>query len=122
MKTLWKHLIALSLAATACAPMEARAQCPAPASWFSHEQTPEPDFHAPTSNCEFHQWAYQEFLWLTQPTGPERIRLLDLPSADQLFMPGKAPGALTAAVEDRLKTQPLVLMPRVNQQSTPTSF
>jgi len=42
--------------------------CTAPASWFPHSQTPEPDsagFQS-TSNCVFHQWSWQSFLWLTQ--------------------------------------------------------
>lgn len=49
--------------------------CPtpaAPASWFPHSQTPEPDNNADfTSNCDFHRWEWQMFLWLTQPTGPD---------------------------------------------------
>src|SRR5262249_12272552 len=65
----------------------AGAQCAAPAAWFPHATTPEPDFHQPGSNCEFHQWAWQEFLWLTQPDQNGRIRLLSLPTADMLFSP-----------------------------------
>ena len=42
--------------------------CPAEASWFPHSQTQRTDDSAFTSssNCEFHQWAWQNFLWLTQ--------------------------------------------------------
>jgi hypothetical protein len=47
---------------------------------------------------------------------------MDFPSADQLFLPGKAPSALNAAALERLKQQPLFLMPRVTKQSAPTPF
>lgn len=43
--------------------------CLAPASWFPQSQTPKPD-PSPAggfqSFCDFHQWAWQSFLWLTQ--------------------------------------------------------
>ncbi|MCW0369383.1 hypothetical protein NB710_000320 [Xanthomonas sacchari] len=43
---------------------------PAP-SWFPHAQTPAPDSagFASSSNCEFHQWSWNTFLWLTQDVG-----------------------------------------------------
>lgn len=55
---------------TAAAP----AACVAPANWFPHSQTPPPlegagsPFADPntTSNCDFHQWSWQKFLYLTQ--------------------------------------------------------
>lgn len=100
----------------------AQAQCRAPAEWFPHANTPEPDFHAPATDCEFHQWGYQTFLWLTQPTGPGRIRLLDLPTAAELFLPGKGPDTLDAAMLQRLRQQPLVLTPRVPKLSTPAQI
>src|SRR5262245_52667946 len=89
------------------------AQCQAPPAWFPHASTPEPDFHAPANDCEFHQWRWQTFLWLTQPTRPGRIRLLDLPTAEELFLPGKGPPTLDAGMLQRLGQQPLVLTPRV---------
>ncbi len=101
----------------------ANAQCNAPAAWFPHAQTPEPDFHQPGSNCEFHEWAWQEFLWLTQPTGNGRIRLLDMPTEDSLFSPGRAPAPLASAMmQERLKRQPLRLMPRTRKTVGPTSI
>jgi hypothetical protein len=99
-----------------------RAQCPAPKAWFPHERTPEPDFHAPASDCEFHQWSWQTFLWLTQATGPGRIRLLDLPTADELFLPGKGPRTLDATTLEHFATQPLQLKPRTEKTSAPTRF
>ena len=43
--------------------------CLASDSWFPHVQTLRPDdatFGSDDSNCEFHQWSWQMFLWLTQ--------------------------------------------------------
>lgn len=42
--------------------------CPAPADWFPHGQTPWPDGEdfKSTSNCVFQQWSWQAFLFLTQ--------------------------------------------------------
>jgi hypothetical protein len=110
-------LLAGSLATT-----DVQGQCMAPKAWFPHAKTPEPDFHSPKDNCEFHQWAWQTFLWLTQSTGPGRIRLLDLPTASDLFMAGRAPPRLTAALLSRLKKQPLDLRPRVIKSAGPTTF
>ncbi|BFT31911.1 hypothetical protein D210916BOD24_30870 [Alteromonas sp. D210916BOD_24] len=42
--------------------------CEAEPTWFPHSQTPRPDddkFQS-SSNCVFHQWSWQMFLWLTQ--------------------------------------------------------
>lgn len=48
--------------------------CDCDASWFPHSQTPDPaegkgspfDVSS-TTNCIFHQWSWQKFLWLTKP-------------------------------------------------------
>lgn len=49
--------------------------CGCEASWFPHESTPPPaegkgsPFDtSSTTNCMFHQWSWQKFLWLTKPT------------------------------------------------------
>lgn len=101
---------------------EAQQPCTAPKEWFPHEKTPEPDFHAPGDNCEFHQWAWQSFLWLTQPTGKGRIRLLDQPMAGDLFLPGRRPPRLTASVHRRLQRQPLDLRLRIIKDKEVTTF
>ncbi|MGD8588762.1 MAG: hypothetical protein PVG22_07995 [Chromatiales bacterium] len=51
----------------------AATDCSAPSSWFPQDQTPRPNDGtfpqpiAPTlSNCVFHQWSWQMFMWLTQ--------------------------------------------------------
>src|SRR5262249_2414483 len=56
--------VAMSLPAKAQQP-----PCTAPASWFRHSQTPEQNsagFPSNPNNCDFHQWSWNAFLWLTQ--------------------------------------------------------
>jgi hypothetical protein len=48
-------------------------QCDAPASWFNGS-TPAPNNFVANNNCDFHQWAWQAFLWLTQPSGAAASR------------------------------------------------
>lgn len=50
------------------------APCECDSSWFPHAQTPAPEegkgspFDTnSTTNCMFHQWSWQKFLWLTKP-------------------------------------------------------
>ncbi len=65
---------ALVVALCAAIALPARAQpapaaCTAPAAWFPHSQTPEQNsagFPASPTNCDFHQWSWNAFLWLTQ--------------------------------------------------------
>jgi hypothetical protein len=47
--------------------------CTAPSNWFPHSQTPEQDSagFSSSSNCEFHQWSWNAFLWLTQDVDGE---------------------------------------------------
>lgn len=63
-------LAAIALGAIACHPTRARADgCVADPAWFPHAQTREPDsaqFPADPTNCDFHRWSWQMFLWLTQ--------------------------------------------------------
>ncbi len=43
------------------------ADCAAPASWSDHAAVPPPQNDtAPDSNCAFHVWAWNTFLWMTQ--------------------------------------------------------
>jgi hypothetical protein len=58
-------------------------KCDCETSWFPHAQTPAPKegdgspFDSKsTTNCIFHQWSWQKFLWLTKP----------LPSGNPLFL------------------------------------
>lgn len=57
--------------------------CNCEASWFPHDQTPPPAEgdgspfdQKNTTNCMFHQWSWQKFLWLTKP----------MPSGNPLFL------------------------------------
>ena len=86
------------------APAEAPRQgCTAPAAWFP--TTPRPvNFQVGSDNCKFHQWAWQEFLWATQPaSGTSAPNFMgfaypgDLFVANPLPYPGRATaGARTA--------------------------
>jgi hypothetical protein len=62
---------AIAVACTVAVGLAAKAQqpsCDALSSWFPHSQTLNPDaFPLPfNSNCAFHQWSWNAFLWLTQ--------------------------------------------------------
>ena len=86
--------------------------CNAPADWFtSPPQAPDFSKFPPNAkNCDFHLWAWQEFLYLTTPdsNGQRPFEALALPSS--LFVtsgePGDYPGTTAEAVAKR------VLQPR----------
>jgi hypothetical protein len=67
---LWRAgLIATCAAVSVPAKAQPPAPCTAPAAWFPHSTTPEQNsagFPANPNNCDFHQWAWNAFLWLTQ--------------------------------------------------------
>jgi hypothetical protein len=117
--TVRRLLVALVLMFIFCRP--SWSACPAPTSWFPETQTPEPDFHAPTSNCEFHQWAWQSFLWISQPTASGRIRLLDQPTAGDLFAPGRPPAPLSHNLIQQYGQRQPNLQLRVSKLSSPSS-
>ena len=60
--------------------------CAAKSNWFPHSKTPRPDDQAfkSSSNCEFHQWSWQMFLWLTQDWGG-KPRFLSFQSPQSLL-------------------------------------
>lgn len=58
---------------------DAQMSCNCEADWFPHATTPAPmeGIGSPfdtssTTNCIFHQWSWQKFLWLTRPTASGR--------------------------------------------------
>lgn len=58
--------------------------CKADPTWFPHSSTPRPDDSAfqSVSNCVFHQWSWQMFLWLTQEVnGEPRFLSFDTPQS-----------------------------------------
>ncbi len=80
--------------------------CPAPASWFPHSQTPAPNpnifpGNTTATDCDFHQWAWQEFLYVTQIVdgGP---RFMSYPTGEDLFPTDPTQKPLKAAA---LKTR-----------------
>lgn len=95
----------------------AASACTAPAAWFPHSQTPRPDDNANfTSNCDFHQWSVQMFLWLTQtmPDGQLRFEHFARPSA--LLTPGGG----TPPPYDQVAGEAAATMPRVAKSDDPT--
>lgn len=60
--------------------------CLSKANWFPHSNTPRPNDRAfrSSSNCEFHQWSWQMFLWLTQQWG-DSPRFLSFQSPHSLL-------------------------------------
>lgn len=56
--------------------------CLANPAWFEGAEVPEPDsatFPLDASNCDFHQWSWQMFLWLMEPVGPNQVRFETFP-------------------------------------------
>lgn len=69
------------------------ADCRADPAWISSPSEPDAEAFEADSNCSFHQWAYQTFLWLTSPReGSGRLVLEGLANPIELFRPG-GPGA-----------------------------
>ena len=64
----------------------APAPCLAKNTWFPHSMTPRPnDGGNFVINCDFHQWAWQMFLWLTQVTGPNgELRFEAMPNTAEV--------------------------------------
>jgi hypothetical protein len=61
----------MALWAAAAIPAEAQQPpaCIAPSIWFPHSQTPQQNsagFPPKPNNCDFHEWSWNAFLWLTQ--------------------------------------------------------
>ncbi|WP_420009372.1 hypothetical protein [Xanthomonas sacchari] len=49
-------------------------------SWFPHAKTQDPNLASFTfeTNCQFHQWSWNAFLWLTQDVGEGQPRFLSM--------------------------------------------
>ncbi len=74
------------LASVAFATATASAQCVAPSTWFPHDRTPSPSMNSvPKTNCDFHQWSWQTFLWLTQTVDGDLRFISQMYSSDNLF-------------------------------------
>ena len=99
----------------------AQSQCTAPSSWFPHSATPKPNDNADFStNCDFHQWSWQMFLWLTQTTGPDgMLRFETFATPADLFATTDKTLATFANLPER---KVLRLSPRSTKSSGPTSL
>lgn len=67
----------LAFAEDAVAPAAPAADCVAPAAWFSGKSVPKPDAGNGAqfnSNCAFHQFSWQAFLWLTEANKAGKLR------------------------------------------------
>ncbi len=87
--------------------------CDCDSSWFPHTQTPAPlegansPFAASeTTNCIFHQWSWQKFLWLTVPDAtssktPFFLRDADITQVDPYMNPVKIPTGVSIALSTK---------------------
>jgi hypothetical protein len=91
---------------------EAQAACVAPSTWTSHAAVPPPDNNtAPTSNCAFHVWAWNTFLWITQPEEDGKLRFQTFATLDELFSEDALAMGFAALPKDKV----LELTVRVNK-------
>jgi len=87
--------------------------CDCDSSWFPHTQTPAPlegensPFAASeTTNCIFHQWSWQKFLWLTVPDTttsktPLFLRDADITQVDPYMNPVTIPTGVSLALSTK---------------------
>ncbi|HEX3530504.1 MAG TPA: hypothetical protein VH988_25865 [Thermoanaerobaculia bacterium] len=91
-------------AATTGATTPPAGACAAPAAWFPHDKTPAPNpQQAFASFCDFHQWAWQSFLWLTQSSGG-KLRFETFPTVDDVIA-GKDNSGTRGLVKLAVRTQ-----------------
>jgi hypothetical protein len=95
-------LMLASQTATASTAVGDDAGCTPGKDWFPHSSTPRPDDAAfqSTSNCVFHQWSWQMFLWLTQEVNDEP-RFLSFATPESL-LPDSGQGLPTNALLPRM--------------------
>lgn len=83
-------LSAFALSTQATSAQAPAATCEAPDSWFPSTQTQPFDPSTfpgdSATNCDFHQWSWQTFLWLTQDV-KGRMRFMTFPGEADLFNP-----------------------------------
>ncbi|MCF3973986.1 hypothetical protein L1965_09945 [Paracoccus sp. EGI L200073] len=99
-------------------PGTAQAACEAPGSWTSHDAVPAPDNTAiPQTNCDFHVWSWNTFLWMTQPDADGDLRFENFATLEELFDPAPENQAFSALSLDKS----LVLSPRSIKPAHPTA-
>jgi hypothetical protein len=97
--------VVLAFCAAMSGPADAQQPCTAPAAWFPHSQTPEPNsagFPSNPDNCDFHQWSWNAFLWLTQDVKGEPRFLRFPPDGIEV-----KPGILSALIGRSAKARTL---------------
>ncbi|MFK0692906.1 hypothetical protein ACFX5Q_32905 [Mesorhizobium sp. IMUNJ 23033] len=91
---------------------EAQTTCLAPSAWTSHADVPSPDnTTAPSSNCAFHVWAWNTFLWITQPGEDGKLRFQTFATLDELFSEDASAMRFSALPKEKV----LELTVRVNK-------
>ena len=107
-----------TLEATPAANTDDADVCVAPSNWFPHDKTPKPnDSVLFTENCQFHQWSWQMFLWLTQTTDNGELRFESFARPDDLFSADQtAPADFASLGSNRM----LKLNPRTTKTDDPT--
>lgn len=94
--------------------------CLAPKEWFPHDSTKKPsDSGAFTTNCEFQQWSWQSFLWLTQTMPGGGLRFESFATPADL---ANAAGGTLPAFSARNASTALRLMPRTKKSDDPTTL
>ena len=85
----WKICYVPVVAAIACiaatSHISAQSGCVVPSSWTSHAAVPAPSNAKPTTNCDFHVWAWNSFLWMTQDVGSGKLRFETFATLEELF-------------------------------------
>lgn len=82
--------------------------CLANPSWFPHVQTPAPEEGkgspfdtTSTTNCMFHQWSWQKFLWLTKPESNKLPLFLNkLEQVTDAMIPVTVPSDVNVVLQD----------------------
>lgn len=116
-------ILAVLLASPLTAPRALAEDCPAPSSWFPVTPKPTNEKPDPDSDCEFYRWAWQTFLYVTQPEpgGDGTIRLLTLTTPQDLFQLAKATPRF-AKIADKAKRPKLQLSPRLAKNTLAVSL
>lgn len=104
--------LAVSLASAPAFAYPSSSGCAAPSSWFPHAKTPAPDANifpgnTTATDCDFHQWAWQEFLYVTQDVGGHP-RFLNYPTEFDLFPTDVTTKPATAAALRARSTHPML--------------
>lgn len=92
------------------------ADCQADPAWLSNPSQPDGSAFVATSNCSFHRWSYQTFLWLvskdpSSPTGSlvfegfANPKDLFVPGGPQQAYPGHEPGQTPSMLARMAKSQ-----------------